>query len=108
MPFDGVPNRARVLADALDLLHCRGWCKGMLKDEDGRLCSIGAILAVQGMFLNSYRPRIGLGLAAEGCQAIGLSPWTISSFNDAPERTFAEVEAWFEKRIAAALAGETG
>lgn len=91
MPFDAtpIPNKARVLIDALELLRTQGWCQEATTDGTGRLCLFGAIRQA-GNLRTSW-----------DFDALGI-PWP-TDFNDAPGRTFAEVEQWMLDRIADAI-----
>jgi hypothetical protein len=96
MPFDGirVSKQARILIDALELLRRDGWCQNRGKNHRGHRCILGAIYDIDRPFHQQL-----LVPSHAGADTI----ISIIEFNDAPKRTFAEIEAWFEERIAAAL-----
>ena len=82
-----------VLLRAADLIEQRGLCKGMQQDELGRLCIAGAVLLASDCYIGSAHNEAGL-LAVDrflrhiGSDDCGPAPW-----NNAPERTQAEVVA---------------
>ena len=94
MPFDGirVSKQARILIDALELLRRDGWCQRRGKNPQGQRCILGAIYDTDRAFHFELMQNQPQG---------GFHP--VAIFNDDPARTFAEIEAWFEERIAAAL-----
>lgn len=75
----------RLLLDAADYMETHGHCKANFWDAEGQVCLAGAILSVQkvGDVDNCYRAWRALQ-AATG--AYDMILW-----NDAPERTAAEV-----------------
>src|SRR5678809_1203277 len=87
MPFDAtaLPWRAEVLTTALEILRKRGWCQG-INQKKGAVCIYWAIREA------GYHRNI---------EELGI-PWP-ADFNDAPGRTFAEVEDWMLDRIAEAM-----
>lgn len=65
------------------------WCKGRAHDESGAICLLEAIELC-------YRQEGYTGATANLVrQAIGVQ--AITDWNDAPERTFAEVKALVER-----------
>lgn len=82
---------AEGLRAAGELLRTKGWCQQVSQDRDGRHCAIGAIMAV----FNRYEQRHAIA-ALSGIVGCSL----ISEWNDAPERTEAEVVAAFERAAA--------
>ncbi len=96
MPFDGkLDIETQTPIDARAFV-ARGWCQHKTKDEQtGAVCAIGAIMetTVNGHIYCTSRDRIikVLGLANNS----ELIWW-----NDAPERTQAEVLAAFDAAIA--------
>ena len=63
----------------------RQWCKGRLRDRDGRHCLVGAIQAVDARQL--LEPIILRAAREVG----GRRYWRIESFNDNPRTTHADV-----------------
>lgn len=91
MPFDAspLPRRAQILLGALEILRSEGWCQGTARSDDGRYCMYAAI-------------REAGGLRSIG-EFNAMKITYPASFNDAPGRTFEEVEKWFLRRIAKSL-----
>lgn len=110
------------LEGALDVLRRRGWTQGRLRAGDGARCSIGAIIAVTNVVdverglvdqlagvIREQWPEFCLAadvtsreyLRGEQVFAsqLMLDRQLVIGFNDADLRTFAEVEAIFEKAI---------
>ena len=63
----------------------RQWCKGRLRDRDGRHCLVGAMQAVDGRQL--LEPIILRAAREVG----GRHYWRIESFNDNPRTTHADI-----------------
>lgn len=96
MPFDASPQtntvadvlrRARALIDSPEK-----WCKGAMRTEDGRRCIFGAIDDAAG--------RLAIDESHLFSRATGIR--NIAEWNNAPERTHAEVLAAFDRAIALA------
>ena len=93
------PWRA-TLRDAAALLEARGWCRGELFRANGETCLAGAILRVADRDLPPAMAANAANAMAQ-CRAIlrrrlGLAPdirVSLSEWNDAPERTMADVVA---------------
>ena len=102
MPFDGthISERARVLINALELLRRDGWCQRASIMDNGEMCILGALWVTDGK--QKTTPLDMAYFTTKSAAEI------IIRFNDAKKRTFAEVEAWFEEQIAAAMAVTTG
>lgn len=79
----------RVLLAAADLIECDGHCKGCLVDLDGRRCAMGAIFMA---CLDDSAVNAVIAERAEHALFRHIS-CTIVEWNDAPERTAAEVVA---------------
>lgn len=106
MPFDGKPEQftesetAQDLRAALALFGPNGekWAKVDMRDAFGNMCAAGALDQVQ---RECWPRRIAMfrafSKAALG-NPIGLSH-TIGEWNDAPERTWDDVKAAFERAI---------
>jgi hypothetical protein len=98
MPFDGKnlnPDALRLMK-ALEILRTKGWCQNRVKDEYGSVCIGGAIN-------ETYYDAV-LGHVGQKTRSLlkrcGVSVYDLVDFNDDPERTFQEIEAWFEEQIA--------
>lgn len=48
-------NPSEICEKAIEVLDDRGWCQGMIQDEDGRVCALGAL----GHAMN-FRGSIGI------------------------------------------------
>ena len=67
------------------LISEQQWCKGRLRDKDGRLCPAGAMQAVEApQLLNSIILRAAKDVS-------GKRYWRIESFNDKPDTTHEDV-----------------
>lgn len=108
MPFDATPNttadvlrRARALIDTPEK-----WCKGALV-RDGAFCVRGALkTAISGSIWAAFDPlltRAEQALGFPGFDGVHSEP-RLPSWNNAPERTHADVMAAFDKAIALAEA----
>lgn len=104
MPLDGNIERftrtlpdaqewRQILLDAAQYIRDHGWCQNALRSEDGRVCLHGAIATVIRVPGSMYDPREGWCLRKVRMY-LG-APCEID-FNDAPERTAAEVIAALE------------
>ena len=93
------PER-RLLLRAAEVLRDRGHCKNVIEDEHGRVCAMGALLVAAR--IQNYSSR------TNSCAAIELIQKRINSglvdhwlgmvqWNNAPERTAAEVIEMFEQ-----------
>ena len=92
MPLDGtefeaVGNGPLVKLGAVErlLINQNQWCKGRLRDKDGRFCLAGAMQAVEARQL--LDPIILRAIREVG----GKRYWRIESFNDYPSTTHADV-----------------
>lgn len=101
---------ADILADAREYLEHHGWEQGEMRDEDGHVCSLGAIVLSQGwqnedgaydcheVYLADLR-RIGEKLI----NVIGIDMGVrdglsdVAAWNDAPETTVQQVLDVFAK-----------
>lgn len=63
------------------------WCKGRLRDSDGRHCLVGAIEAAD------CWPEVARVILRAARQISGKRYWRIESFNDDPRTTHADVLA---------------
>jgi len=126
MPFDGTqvpekalaakqpicspPAKARILIDALELLRRDGWCQGRIENNTGQHCILGAVYIANGVELGRDRQVVRtaeMQQRAHDCQVMmQYEGRPINRYNDAPGRTFEEVETWFEEQIARAMRGE--
>ena len=75
---------ADIFDGAADLIERHGWCKGVAKDERGRLCAIGALHDA------AMLTHCAFGFMAEGQleEELGRS---VAEWNDEPVRTVQEV-----------------
>ena len=90
MPFDGIESigagqLAKLGAVERLLATEQQWCKGRLRDAQGRHCLVGAIEAVEG---RQMLQRVILQAARE---VSGKRYWRIEFFNDDPHTTHADV-----------------
>lgn len=87
-------RRARVLEAAALEIEVRGWMRGMVCGDDGRVCAAGAILFASGFVLHPGSVTTG-GVeggwdAVDGAFGRGVDV-DIQIFNDDFQRTAAEV-----------------
>jgi len=92
MPLDGTEleafgNSPLAKLGAVErlLINEQQWCKGRLRDKDGRFCLAGAMQAVEARRL--LDPIILRAIREVG----GKRYWRIESFNDHPSTTHADV-----------------
>lgn len=90
MPFDGLElsgteQLAKLGAVERLLATEQQWCKGRLRDAQGRHCLVGAIEAVEG---RQMLQRVVLQAARE---VSGKRYWRIEFFNDDPHTTHSDV-----------------
>ena len=92
MPLDGTELEAfgngplaKLGAVERLLINEEQWCKGRLRDKDGRFCLAGAMQAVEARQL--LDPIILRAIREVG----GKRYWRIESFNDHPSTTYADV-----------------
>lgn len=90
MPFDGIESYGSVQLAKLEAVERllateQQWCKGRLRDAQGRHCLVGAIEAVEG---RQMLQRVVLHAARE---VSGKRYWRIEFFNDDPHTTHADV-----------------
>lgn len=92
MPLDGtelgvIENNTLTKLGELErlLINEQRWCKGKLRDKDGRYCLVGAMQAVEARQL--LQPFILRAAREVG----GKRYWRIESFNDNPHTTHADV-----------------
>lgn len=78
---------------AADYIEAHGWCQGRYED-DGRVCVVGALrMAAFGAIDRNFEmPTVNAYRSACGELAHGIET-PVSTWNDAPERTQAEVIA---------------
>jgi len=97
-----VSHPKQVLSNALTLLKAKGWAQNALTDEAGRLCLRGAILkasegndtlAIQSLAAVFKNGAQGVFYTESGVRN-GIEGW-----NDAPIRTFSQVEALLKDTI---------
>jgi hypothetical protein len=105
MPFDSLPITSPVinmLRVGRALIETHGLAKGFIEDDQGRFCTVG------GVSRQSRRPMLGMYEALEYlARAIGVVPIDhIGKWNDAPERTQADVLAAYDKAIELAVADQ--
>lgn len=97
----------QVLEDALTRLRTEGWTQRTYAEPDGQACMIGAI---EGIRYGQSHPWLNPSFVAarEAVRDVINEQYpesgycNIPDFNDDSKRTFAEVEAVFEKAIAKA------
>jgi hypothetical protein len=65
----------------------RQWCKGKLRDGDGRHCLVGAIEAADAW------PEVGRVILRAAREVSGKRFWRIESFNDDPRTKHADILA---------------
>lgn len=91
MPFDGIDSGpssrplAKLAAVERLLATEQQWCKGRMRDNDGRHCLVGAMQAVDARQM--LEPLV-LRAAREIC---GKRYWRVEHFNDDPRTTHADV-----------------
>jgi hypothetical protein len=90
MPFDGIESHGSVQLAKLEAVERllateQQWCKGRLRDAQGRHCLVGAIEAVEG---RQMLQRVILHAARE---VSGKRYWRIEFFNDDPHTTHGDV-----------------
>jgi hypothetical protein len=82
----------------------RQWCKGKLRDSDGRHCLVGAIEAAD------CWPEVARIILRAAREVSGKRYWRIESFNDDPQTTHADVLAVLRRarqNIVASMASES-
>jgi hypothetical protein len=104
MPFDGIDSFGSdqlVKLGAVERLLAteQQWCKGRLRDAQGRHCLVGAIEAVEG---RQMLQRVILHAARE---VSGKRYWRIEFFNDDPHTTHADVLAVLRRTRENIIAG---
>jgi hypothetical protein len=92
------------LERALNELKRRGWIKGRLKDQYGRVCSMGALDETYRDSLLCCGLHKAMNEAINTLQDIVVKEHcneydSIAHFNDAPETTQEDVELMFKKAI---------
>ena len=92
MPLDGTElgtfeNNALAKLREVErlLINEEQWCKGRLRDKDGRYCLAGAMQAVEA------RQSLGSIILRAVREVGGKRYWRIESFNDNPHTTHADV-----------------
>jgi hypothetical protein len=90
MPFDGIESYGTVQLAKLGAVERllateQQWCKGRLRDAQGRHCLVGAIESVEG---RQMLQRVVLHAARE---VSGKRYWRIEFFNDDPHTTHSDV-----------------
>ncbi|MGH7116598.1 MAG: DUF6197 family protein [Stellaceae bacterium] len=90
MPLDGIDlfeNRSLAKLNRVERLLAteQHWCKGRLRDADGRRCLIEAITAVDG------RQELTRPIIRAAREVGGKHYWRIESFNDDPRTTHRDV-----------------
>ncbi len=81
-----------VLVKSLNYLKRHGWTQGLLEDEDGRVCALGAL------YYSNYRASHKTRLNATRYLAAVTSPG-VWGWNDTPGRLKGEVILAYEKAI---------
>mgnify|MGYP001610763220 CR=1 FL=1 len=83
-----------------EILDSKTWGQGMpgLRGRSGTLCLMEATLTAETMALSGPARDVGVGhlqvMMLDAIQAVtGMRPSSATQWNDAPERTFAEVHA---------------
>jgi hypothetical protein len=96
MPFDGIETYGTVQLAKLGAVERllateQQWCKGRLRDAQGRHCLVGAIEGVEG---RQMLQRVILHAARE---VSSKRYWRIEFFNDDPHTTHADVLAVLQR-----------
>jgi hypothetical protein len=112
MPFDGTTNPTlENLIRARQILAEDGWCQGVLWDDRGRVCAIGALLKGHDLPWQDDRSQIlpAVGVLVEANQLApavehGYSPEallqiSVVTWNNAEGRTKEEVLDAFDRAI---------
>jgi hypothetical protein len=110
MPLDSLefpqnPMLARLARVERLLATERQWCKGRLRDSEGRHCLVGAIEAAD------CWPEVARVILRAAREVSGKRYWRIESFNDDPRTTHADVLAVLRRarqNIIASMAKECG
>ena len=88
MPFDSLTdNRVTLLEHAREILYERGWCQDMAYDGS-KMCLVSAIHEAASEIIG--RPM--------DWKDYRLGPFP-APWNDAPGRTMADIDGWFDERI---------
>lgn len=104
MPYDGesdLDGTTKVLLEARRLVE-EGWCQGAYEDEAGRVCLQLALYLGQG----ASESQVTVGMSASDRVVKLIGPFyasathPIQGWNDAPERTQAEVLELLDRAIA--------
>jgi hypothetical protein len=106
MPFDGIESYGTVQLAKLGVVERllateQQWCKGRLRDAQGRHCLVGAIESVKG---RQMLQRVILHAARE---VSGKRYWRIEFFNDDPHTTHADVLEVLHRARGNIIAGMT-
>lgn len=108
----------QILEGALTRLRRDGWCQHEPMDCDGRMCITGSMEAELGLLrlgeyglyertpLQTLSPKQLDALRAAGRICMQLLSVDGPAWNNAPERTFADIEALFTAAIAIAAEHE--
>jgi hypothetical protein len=112
MPFDGTTNPTlETLIRARQILAEDGWCQGVLWDDRGRVCAIGALIRGHDLpWQDDRRPILpALGALAEanqlppaneyGCSPEAQLQISVVKWNNAAGRTKEEVLDAFDRAI---------
>lgn len=92
-------NTSEILNKAADIVEQRGHSKGVYSDSTGRVCAVGAInAAILGTTKIEHLPIWYSGLDTHAGRVLHSlvcadEYWSITDWNDAPERTKEEVVA---------------
>jgi hypothetical protein len=90
---------AEIYSRAADYIEANGWCQYKLKDEEGKVCLIGSLLAVDPSDASCIRTLRALKQTLSGGYQDSMANW-----NDTPGRTEEEVIAFLrEQAIKAGL-----
>lgn len=92
-------NVKQFLKQARDIIEKNGHCKGTLKDAQGRVCAIGAMLEVKAPHLYSDARKELQATLDERMQKKGLMPQGLMGFNDSSSTRKAQVIGLFNRAI---------
>lgn len=106
MPFDSLSVTSpaiEMLREGRALIETHGLARGRIEDNEGRLCAVGGITRQDRAFTPAMKQAIDY-LA----NAITAEPEAIAAWNDAPDRTQADVIAAYDRAIDLAVADQIG
>lgn len=96
------------IADGLDAcaeyIEEHGWTQHVMQTDDGKVCAIGAVRAVNGLYGRITWTRLGLAQVKALRHTIGVS--VISTWNDHPATTQHDVTDMFRRAAKMVRNGE--